>query len=213
MLPEDVTDEMLVSMRMVPKTALKAKNRPSEERRRADSLNAARLIYAKRVNSDAKEFHRIPDDDKAIIMARLEAIYGDERLNKLYASFAQYEGSGYTPEWAKYHLHRIAEQAAQAAQLKGTIAELLANEPDSHRRRMLRVKIATPSWVDYEEIAKLIIERDRLSAESHVVHHIDHIIPLAGKKVCGLHVHSNMRVITAHENLKKSAKFYEELSC
>ena len=44
-----------------------------------------------------------------------------------------------------------------------------------------------------------------------VVHHVDHIIPLQGKTVCGLHVWNNVRVIPGLENLSKSNKLQEEL--
>jgi hypothetical protein len=66
---------------------------------------------------------------------------------------------------------------------------------------------ATPEWVDYRSIAKIYELAANLTFETGEKHHVDHIVPLKGKNVCGLHVPHNLQVITATENLKKGCKF------
>lgn len=74
------------------------------------------------------------------------------------------------------------------------------------KRRRRREKRATPNWLTPAqklEIQKLYLLAEALTevrGESWVV---DHIVPLDGKIVCGLHVPWNMRVIHWLENSKK----------
>ena len=70
-------------------------------------------------------------------------------------------------------------------------------------------KLRTPSWLT--DFDKLKIEclyqlAAMYSRESDVVWHVDHIVPLQGDNVCGLHVPWNLRVVTASENLRKYNK-------
>lgn len=62
---------------------------------------------------------------------------------------------------------------------------------------------ATPAWADHERIEAVYTEAVRLEAITGIPHEVDHIIPLRGRNVCGLHVHYNLQAITAAENRKK----------
>ncbi len=70
---------------------------------------------------------------------------------------------------------------------------------------------ATPAWADHGAILKFYEEAQRLTLETGIPHHVDHIVPLQGKTVCGLHVQTNLRVITGSENSRKRNKLDEVL--
>ena len=66
----------------------------------------------------------------------------------------------------------------------------------------------TPVW---DKDAHLIVAKyqlaNMLTRETGIPHHVDHIIPLQGKNVSGLHVFANLRVILGEDNVKKSNKY------
>jgi hypothetical protein len=78
----------------------------------------------------------------------------------------------------------------------------------SNKYRASKLK-ATPKWVD-EEHQWLIDEVYHLSKirseHTGILWHVDHIVPLQGKNVCGLHVIENLQVIPSKENLSKGNK-------
>lgn len=71
------------------------------------------------------------------------------------------------------------------------------------KRRRQREKRNTPKWADRRAIAVMYAQAAILTAATGEMHVVDHIVPLDGKLVCGLHWHVNMRVIHWLENSKK----------
>lgn len=54
------------------------------------------------------------------------------------------------------------------------------------------------------KIAEFYEQAVRMTVKTRILHEVDHIIPLCGRHVSGLHVHQNLRVVTKEINRKKS---------
>lgn len=80
-------------------------------------------------------------------------------------------------------------------------------------KRKTRLMRALPAWADHEKIADFYAEAQRLSIETGIQHHVDHIVPLQSKVVCGLHCEANLQVLTESENSKKNNKFPDVWEC
>lgn len=65
----------------------------------------------------------------------------------------------------------------------------------------------TPSWADLKKIKEIYKQSKELSKSTGLTYHVDHIIPLQGKNVSGLHVETNLQILLAKDNHAKSNKF------
>lgn len=74
-------------------------------------------------------------------------------------------------------------------------------------QRQFLKNIATPSWANFDRIMEYYQDAKELTELTGIQFHVDHIIPLNGKVVCGLHVENNLQILTREENLLKSNKF------
>lgn len=98
--------------------------------------------------------------------------------------------------------HRQELAAKNAAWAKANPAKASAKT-----MRYLAAKLkATPPWADHTKINRAY----ELCAEYRakgIDCHVDHIIPLQGKRVCGLHVQGNFQILGRGPNQSKSNRF------
>jgi 5-methylcytosine-specific restriction endonuclease McrA len=71
------------------------------------------------------------------------------------------------------------------------------------KRRATKIN-ATPSWFEKDKIALLYEKAKWLESLTGLQYHVDHIIPLQGDNVCGLHVWANLQILEASINIAKS---------
>lgn len=67
------------------------------------------------------------------------------------------------------------------------------------KRRSAKLN-ATPMWANMNAISEIYEKCPK-------GYHVDHIVPLQGKAVCGLHVENNLQHLLASDNCIKSNKF------
>lgn len=97
-------------------------------------------------------------------------------------------------DWAKAH----PEQVRTWRQDWKKTHKALVNADTNARRRKLRD--ARPAWAD--EVAIRRFYRDCPKG-----YHVDHVIPLRSKLVCGLHVETNLQYLPARENQIKNNRW------
>ena len=77
------------------------------------------------------------------------------------------------------------------------------------KRRALMIQ-ATPAWADPVLILAFYEEAQIKAQTMKVTHHVDHIVPLTSKTVCGLHCEFNLQVLPGIENLRKSNRTWPD---
>ena len=119
----------------------------------------------------------------------------DEFLQRERASYARNKGAALTKNkrWRDTNKPTVAAYAA--------------------KRRSAKAK-RTPLWLTVEQlnaIKKFYEIADKESKRTGCVHHVDHIVPLRGKTVSGLHVPWNLQVILGVDNLSKNNRFWPDM--
>jgi len=103
--------------------------------------------------------------------------------------------------WRKRNPQKVKEMNKKGGKKWASNNKGKRNAIDMRRKAALIQR--TPRWADNERIKEYYIEAERLTKETGICHEVDHIIPLQGKMISGLHVHNNLQILTRSQNRAK----------
>jgi hypothetical protein len=113
--------------------------------------------------------------------------------------------------WSAYY-------AKNAERICARVSKYAADNPEKEREKVAR-KYASKlqrtialQQKDRDAIKHIYSFAQWVSKKTGTLHHVDHIVPLKGASISGLHVPWNLRVIPASQNVRKSNKVLEELA-
>lgn len=137
---------------------------------------------------------------------------GKKTSAKEWAQRNKHANTAYSKQYEIANKERIQARRAENIEMrretkrlwvKKNLGLVLASNANRRAAKLQR----TPTWLsDFDKIKiKCLYQLAAMrNKESGQTWHVDHIIPLQGEFVSGLHVPSNLRVIPAIENMRKS---------
>lgn len=187
--------EKVVAQRTANKDVIAAKRKQNYEKNKA-AINAAQQVWREKNREYARKktaAWRAEDAERAVASKKKYYAVNKEKLRAKQKDWA----SANVEALRDYHKDRYKR-----------IPEVYVAAASKRRARKL---LATPKWDEdftefvVREAADLVRRRKKLTG---IAWHTDHIVPLRGKIVSGLHVWNNIQVIPAATNLSKSNAFH-----
>ncbi len=191
---------------------IKARNaRNYEKNKEKRKAQAAAWYKANKEKRKAKiREWQLANKDKFKALTRAWQINHPERWKELRSRYRQKHKDRLNNESAAYREKNPAKVKAIKAAYRKNNPWVDAKETAQKRARIL---LATPAWANkffMEEAYDLAARRSALNTGGHKWH-VDHIVPLKSRLVCGLHTHSNLQVIPMTQNLSKGNRHWPDM--
>jgi len=179
-------------LRAISGTCVECRRQRENER-----VSANRIVYNARKLKERQ--HRLPDIAIKAKIARLAETpeQSDARLEK--AKIKQREWRLKNPKHAGAYAAKKAYKRANPGKVRA----------DTAKRRAAKMN-RTPSWLSIDDHWLLEQAYDLAALRTRLfgfVWHVDHVLPLQGKHVSGLHVPTNLQVIPGADNVSKANKY------
>lgn len=119
----------------------------------------------------------------------------------------------YLRKWQKDNVNKMKQYLQKWSKVNGSTARRRWNQQNKGKKnyytrmRQWVIRRATPSWANLTEIKQIYINAAIKTKETNLPHEVDHIIPLQGKLVCGLHVACNLQILQKDIHKFKLNKF------
>lgn len=130
----------------------------------------------------------------------------------------------------KLKAYRIARRAVHGDKLRASANAWVANNPErkkesdiawrtanpekvsayKSRYRASKLK-ATPIWANTTKIEEFYYTANMLGMHTGDWYHVDHIVPLQSKRVCGLHCEHNLQVLLGVDNICKNNRLWPDM--
>jgi hypothetical protein len=137
----------------------------------------------------------------AAAIAEYKKQWHEENSERLKAAKRAFHAENAAMRCKKSRDYYHANKDAVSARVKAARPKHRARDTALSRTKKARRINATPAWADLAAIKRIYARAAELGF------HVDHIIPLRSKLVCGLHVETNLRPLPPVDNMKKHNSF------
>jgi hypothetical protein len=194
-------------LRIVCKSCVSASQR-EYGRKHAAEISVKNKLY----REGNKE--KLKAKDAAYYVANKERV---NATNRAWYAANKDSNKAYVRLWQLDNPEKVAEykQRSKLTRPDTVKAEYERNKAAYFARAAMRrtlVKQAVPKWASGEELVECYEVLRYFNSIYPNHYHLDHIVPIKSKLVCGLHTPDNLRLVTAKENLSKNNRYWPNMA-